>query len=79
MPPQKPADKVQARGAARMRELGMKQVVVWLDTREQQLIADAANGEQLPVATWIRKTSLHAAEDAAKKKRSRARREDAGN
>lgn len=55
-----PADKVKTRGAARMKELGMKRVTTWFDDRELAAIVAAAGAEK--VATWIRRQAFHAAE-----------------
>lgn len=62
-----PADKVKTRGAARMKELGMKRVTLWFDDRELAAIAAAVGTEK--VATWIRKQAFHAAEAELAKRR----------
>lgn len=55
-----------------MRELGMKQVVVWLDAREWGVINDAASADFKKLATWIRTAAYHAAEEAGKKRRNKS-------
>ena len=73
-----PAEKVQTRGAKRMREKGCKLVQLWLDPSELQAISDAARSVRLPLATWIRKQSLYAADAAALERVREERREARG-
>lgn len=54
---------ITTRGPARMRELGCKQVAVWLDGRELILITEAAARAGMKLATWIRQAAFHAAEE----------------
>lgn len=63
MPRTKPADqKVQSRGAKRMKERGHKAVMVWLDPHEYTLIVAAAQREGKALATWMRGQAFHAAQ-----------------
>lgn len=78
MPPRKKtaAEKIPSRGTARMQELGMKRVTVWLDSHELVLVAAAAAGDKKRLATWIREKAYHAAQAAAEE-RVRTQRRDA--
>jgi hypothetical protein len=73
-----PADKVQSRGAKRMKEKGCTVVQLWLDKGELGIMSDAARSLKLPLATWIRKQALHAAQAAALARVREHRRDDRG-
>lgn len=48
-------------GANRMGELGKKPVQLWFTEQQMELLRRVADDEMMPLATWIRRTSMTAA------------------
>lgn len=60
-PPPPPPPPPRARGSARMRQMGLRQVVVWFDEIEMSQVEKAAANSGKKLATWVRERSYQAA------------------